>query len=57
MSDDQFTKLFRYVEETRTEVREIKETMATKDDIRRLERYMTFLADKVGVDRKVLEAL
>lgn len=85
MSDDQFTKLFRYVEETRTEVREIKETMATKDDIRRLEslidgyaakldtyaaemaamqhkidrleRYITFLADKVGVDRKVLEAL
>lgn len=78
-------KLFRYVEETRTEVREIKETMATKDDIRhleslidsyaakldtyaaemaamqhkidRLERYITFLADKVGVDRKVLEAL
>lgn len=36
MSDDQFMKLFKYVEETRHEVAEIKETMATKDDIRTL---------------------
>ncbi len=85
MNDDQFMKLFKYVEETRTEVRDLKETVSTKDDIRhlesvidgyaanldtyatemaamqhkidRLERYINFLADKLGVERKALELL
>lgn len=78
-------KLFKYVTETRQEVREIRETMATKDDIRhlesvidgyaakletyaaemaamqhkidRLERYITFLAEKIGIKQEVLETL
>jgi hypothetical protein len=33
------------------------EMAAMQHKIDRLERYITFLADKVGVDRKVLEAL
>lgn len=33
MDDYQFTKLFKYVEETRKEVSAIRENMATKDDI------------------------
>ncbi|MEO8691627.1 MAG: hypothetical protein ABI397_02470 [Candidatus Saccharimonas sp.] len=36
MDDDQFTKLFKYVEETRGEASEIKRSMATRDDIREL---------------------
>lgn len=36
MTDDQFMRLFKYVEETRGEVRDIVDNMATKDDIRRL---------------------
>lgn len=85
MSDDQFTKLYRYMTDRFDGIDKQLENMATKDDIRRLEslidgyaakldtyaaemaamqhkidrleRYITFLADKVGVDRKVLEAL
>ena len=37
MSDDQFLKLFKYVEETRQEVAVIREEMATKDNIRHLQ--------------------
>ena len=57
MSDDQFMKLFKYVEETRAEVREIKEEMATKDNIRRLERMILYLAEKAHVQRDVLETI
>lgn len=57
MSDDQFMKLFKYVEETRAEVREIKEEMATKDNIRRLERMILYLAEKAHVPRDVLETI
>ena len=33
MKDDQFTKLFKYVQEMRAEMNEKFDTMATKDDI------------------------
>lgn len=53
MGDDQFMKLFKYVEETRHEVAEIKETMATKDDIRTLttiiEGYDILMRRKLGL--------
>lgn len=47
MNDDQFMKLFKYIEETRTEVREIREKMATKDDARRLEGVIDGYAAKI----------
>lgn len=37
MSEDQFMKLYKYVSRIDKRVEEITETMATKDDIRRLE--------------------
>lgn len=36
MSEDQFMKLFKYVEETRQEVAYIHENMATKADVEEL---------------------
>ena len=36
MSEDQFTKLFKYVQEARQEVADIKDTMSTRDDIHTL---------------------
>lgn len=50
-------KLFKYVEETRAEVREIKETMATKDDIRRLESVIDSYAAKIDDYAKEMAAM
>lgn len=57
MNEDQFLKLFKYIEETRTEVREIRETMATKDDIRRLESVIDSYAGKIDDYAKEMAAM
>lgn len=47
MSDDQFTKLFRYVEEFRSEVKEILEQKADKADVEMLKNVIDGYADKI----------
>ena len=61
MSDDQFMKLFKYVEETRHEVAEIRETMATKKDVEELrntvvdyaENLDTYAQEMAAMDHKI----
>lgn len=61
MSDDQFMKLFKYVEETRHEVAEIREDMATKKDVGELrdtvinyaEHLDTYAQEMAALDHKI----
>lgn len=48
MTDDQFMRLFQYVEETRKEVRDIADNMATKEDIRRLTDILDGIAGRLN---------
>ena len=59
MSDDQFTKLFKYVEETRQEVSAIREDMATREDVDKILRILdkqSELLDTDEVERLALSA-
>ena len=47
MSEDQFMKLYKYISRIDKRVEEITETMATKDDIRRLESVIDGYAAKI----------
>jgi hypothetical protein len=61
MSDDQFTKLFKYIEETRREVADIHENMATKKDIEELRNTVidfaanldTYAQEMAAMDHKI----
>lgn len=57
MSQDEFTKLFRYMTEHFNSIEARLENMATKDDIRHLERMINYLVDKAHIPRDVLEAI
>ncbi len=57
MSDDQFLKLFKYVEETRQEVAVIRDEMATKDDIRHLQTVIDGYASKIDDYAKEMAAM
>lgn len=61
MSDDQFTKLFKYVEAINDRVIRIEDNMATKDDIRQLTTIMdnyaahldTYMAEMAAMQHKI----
>ena len=57
MKDDQFLKLFKYVEETRQEVAYIREVMATKEDIDRLQNVIDGYASKIDDYAKEMAAM
>lgn len=48
MTDDQFMRLFKYVEETRAEVRTINANMATKDDVHQIMTILDDIADRLN---------
>ncbi len=49
MSDDQFIKLFKYMQKVEKKVDDIAENMATKDDIRQLTSIIDGYASKLDV--------
>ncbi len=59
MSDDQFMKLFKAIEDVKSDVRDVKESMATKSDVGDIQNQLDGIAARLDDDdteRAALEA-